>query len=1030
MKTTKTASIKTFLCLIFALALLTANYAKANKANATATKNSASYAASYLPSIYFAGYAENSSLIENAAALFPILINQQRALFLFGEVDHNAADQNNTQNNFYLSSLGIGYRQFYNPETIIGTYLLANYNSYHTNASNFNFAELNPGIEILGEKLELRGNAYIPLSKKTWECSGWANQFNDYQYIQFKQHQEFDRWLTLQYQQSSSVGFDTTIGYNIFAGKNVTIKTSIGGYYYNQINHAALKGGFAEISIQPKPYLTFSANGMYDNYQHKTFGIGIKIGLDKLFAKRDADTERLLTNINHLSKILNLPNNLPKILSTSQIGKLGLARDNIYFFDSSNKNNYRNSYRNIYQNNSQNNIETETDGSYEHPFNKLDQEKINLISQSGKPAYLYLTPGVYEVDNALVLQAGQSIFGRSNDYTQPAIDQARPQIIGALTLIDNNILDSIILQNALQNNDIDKDSGNSTAIKINNNADNIIINNVQIGTNTAAPLNDNENHNNNSYNYSTAIAIDTAKHVKITDSQIYVYNNSGNAIGIQARHIDQLDVINSSISVSAKNSENNDDAGNAYGILIGYDNVENSDHNDLSIHGNNVAIINSILSATASGGAKNSGNAYGMLVGYNDANISVSGKNNLPIYNNQISIINSTLLGAGESVNTGNNNSGNSYGLAIGYGNLVPTVDQTAAAAADFSIHNNLLQIENSNLHGETPINSNSGSNAFGLLIGYNEALPAIYAPKSTIDLSIHDNSINITNSSLSGKTNATDNYDGNAYGFLLGYSTANPTIEANDSSNNLSIFQNILSMYNDNVTGQNQSQNNLSSNSYGLLIGDNASIPEIEAENANNDFSIHNNKLTIVGSSITGIANADASLNSNAYGMLFGFNNIANFSDKTSSLNNYSLYQNKLMLADSFIQAINLNSGNSYAVLFGYETFSDQNQSNAKIENNEISIVNSNIRAATTSDDGLACGIAFAANATTNPQAINYLTVSETNFFLNGKTAWGIKMEKNSGILRYNLTNFIRTDNNSKDGAEILFPDGSVINW
>jgi hypothetical protein len=88
---------------------------------------------------------------------------------------------------------------------------------------------------------------------------------------------------------------------------------------------------------------------------------------------------------------------------------------------------------------------------------------------------MFFNAGTYTATNganALTLNNGQSVWGRSANYSAPASSPTQPIFNGAFILSGNNILDSIVLNNSL--------GVNTTAIT-STGGQNLIINNTIIG---------------------------------------------------------------------------------------------------------------------------------------------------------------------------------------------------------------------------------------------------------------------------------------------------------------------------------------------------------------------------------------------------------------------------------------------------------------------------------------------------------------------------------------------------------------------
>jgi hypothetical protein len=89
---------------------------------------------------------------------------------------------------------------------------------------------------------------------------------------------------------------------------------------------------------------------------------------------------------------------------------------------------------------------------------------------------MFFNAGTYTATNganALTLNNGQSVWGRSANYSAPASSSTQPTFNGAFLLMGNNTIDTINLNNSL---------GASTIAILSNGGQNLLINNTNIGS--------------------------------------------------------------------------------------------------------------------------------------------------------------------------------------------------------------------------------------------------------------------------------------------------------------------------------------------------------------------------------------------------------------------------------------------------------------------------------------------------------------------------------------------------------------------
>jgi hypothetical protein len=388
--------------------------------------------------------------------------------------------------------------------------------------------------------------------------------------------------------------------------------------------------------------------------------------------------------------------------------------------------------------------------------------------------------------------------------------------------------------------------------------------------------------------------------VTINNSNIYAYNKDPvtntegvvEATGVEMTNGGKLLVVDSNIKAYAFESVAEiNDSGIAYGI-----------HSDGSYdsRGNGVAITiqgESTIIGIGQGGNNDSGNGYGILVGSNNKAIDAtnSAVEAEPISNNHI-----LVTGGSEVIGQGSGavgeNSGNGYGVIIGYGDLTIT-DQSYL---DMSLKDNHITVSGlgTQVKGQGDGFNGDSGNGYGVVIGYGSAVVIADNENSdNNDLSIKNSYLTISGGSVIsgiGKMSDMDtdeDYAGRGIGVLIGFGyagwlhfdPATPqyndfTIGGTGDKSVISITNSTLNSTSENL-GVNQSQ--LSGEAilaspnvgYGLLIGYGGTFDGNLNGDINNTHGVKNmDDITLSGdyfnTTVLGVGGTDYNSRSYGYGM------------------------------------------------------------------------------------------------------------------------------------------------------------------
>jgi hypothetical protein len=746
----------------------------------------------YIPRVSGSGLVSNNQDIFQGDAMAALVGNDQNILWV-DVAGKNALDSS------WAGNLGAGYRYVYDCQRILGFYLFVD--DSHALEGGHQFWDLSPGIESMGQLWDFRVNGYFPVSNKNpLVREGFADTFNQYQFIVFSGHNQYDRLLDLY--QAVGNGVDGEVGRLLIPGLTVYA----GGYYFGAgsssstafVNPQTVKGVSGRAQYEFNSHTALEISDTYDNVLHDTILGGIRFTLGGTGASdqdRSDISGRLLDPVERELATQGQGTAIP-IQNQLQLGSgLLLERGNIWFFEPGGSP--------VPNSKSGQTITSTSQCTFEHPCSPaaFNQDNINSINGIAPDANFYLASADYTAQgsgglgNPLILNGGQSIFGREAGFVQPAQGNDRPLLSGSMSLLEGyNQLDSIRLldsatgtgaeltaldiENAphvlLTNDDINAtttvigdNAGNNTATAISAINSQIYISNSSIETSAVVT------GNNNDFNFATGIGNSLGEFVpgnSFSGNRITLVNSNVNVaasvlgdngainfaagIGLSAgfnaaENVSNnvINIINSSV-ISMASMENNNQISQTTGI--GY----NSYGSLGSFSDNNITITNSIISATALVNGNNGGNNNSATgIGNNDFNSTV---NNLFI-GNQINISNSSVIGAASVI--GNNDSSN---LATGIGNN--KAGNTTPTPFD-NFTDNMLTIRGSNIIGVSSIGGDNNDGGFNFANG-------IGNNTNMVDANFQDNTVNISNSSINGTATTSGNNGDGSHNFANGIGT------------------------------------------------------------------------------------------------------------------------------------------------------------------------------------------------------------------------------------------------------------------
>lgn len=343
----------------------------------------------------------------------------------------------------WLTSLGLGGRKIIANNAILGAYLFGDYNK----SSNANyFFVFNPGIEYMNNQWDGHINGYLPLGEKTDFMAAYTgNQLGVNNKTFFREHTQYDSVFNLL--ENVGPGVDVEVGHTFASLKRT--RAFVGSYYFTPQytpNITGIEAGFEmPLSYQ---WASVELRDSYDNVNHNTFLLTIRFtfgGLDKTGAPTIQD--RMLDRIpRHLGN-LNSGDGIPSEKAIVNTGRSVVVRDNIWFFIDG----------------APTTIQGVQNCTYEHPCVGLAQTQIDTINALAPNANFYFAPGIYNnptVGTGFSFYAGQNIFGRTSNFTQPATGSERPLLNDSILLNGNN---SVYNVRVFANSELNVDS-NGTII--------------------------------------------------------------------------------------------------------------------------------------------------------------------------------------------------------------------------------------------------------------------------------------------------------------------------------------------------------------------------------------------------------------------------------------------------------------------------------------------------------------------------------------------------------------------------------------
>jgi hypothetical protein len=433
----------------------------------------------------------------------------------------------------WFGGIGLGGRQMISSNLLIGAYgFLDRSQTIDDTDAAYQWLSFNPGIEFMTLHWDGRINGYFPVGQDRHEQKTiFGDQLGLPDKAFFHGHQQlgelFHQYLFI------GKGADVDAGYTFSGFHHLRIHG--GGYLFNlPVQSGRIRGVEAGVEVPLNPYVSLSLDDTQDNIHKNNVFLSLKLTLGGIHPSRvPTIQERLLDPVHRHLGTQNIQGGIFVGNRLIDTGRKLVEQDNIWFFR-------QNSAQTFDIGQGNNNC------TFEHPCSSADfnQSSLNGINSISSDAKLYLSPGAYAIKPRLSLNTGQSLYGRTNDYTLPAsVQTGFPVLTGSLEPKGNNILDSFELLN---------DNGAKVSGINIINANNITMNNLWIGNSNAQE------------GFAVPLSLNNAQNILLEHSTLNAFGKS-DTDGIYIKNTKQgittLTVINNTFNIN-----NTGKSGNVVGI--------------------------------------------------------------------------------------------------------------------------------------------------------------------------------------------------------------------------------------------------------------------------------------------------------------------------------------------------------------------------------------------------------------------------------------------------------------------------------
>jgi hypothetical protein len=778
-----------------------------------------------------------------------------------------------TDTNWY-GGLGGGVRQVFQNARILGAYVFIDRSQFeNTDTGSTDFWIVSPGIESLGNLWDFRINGYIPVSTQnvnlgttytsqtTFVASG-----HDFGFQQYNQ--------AITTFNDVGPGIDGEIGLLV---PGTQLRTYVGGYHFSIQDSDDINGVSGRLEYAFNHSIAFIAADTYDNQIHNSVEVGLRLTLGGIPDDQSGtDIQRRLMdpiprNLSTLSQGTSVPVVTRQTVVTSSQFTLGGSGTGYYF--------------------------TTIDGmtfdpalgtancTIENPCSEpsFNQTTVNDINGFTTDATLFFAPGTYSnFGGQVTINNGQTLLGRTQDYSAPAQGNERALFSGGMSLLGNNLLDSIRILNSLtdgtgagsqvialniqnapnitlSNDDIEAVATETSDLNGNNFASAIYANNSQVqiqsstigATASVAGINNDNNFatgiggntsngsadfTNNTFTLVSSSVGSAASVAGENDGQNFAAGIGGNSNGGSAVFTDNTFMLTSSpVSSTASLVGNNEGDNSAAGIG---GNGTSGGITDFT--GNTFTLATSGVSSTASVGQENDSFNTAMGIGGSDTFGETA-----DFINNNFTLTSSAVSGTASIVGI---NTSDNFATGIGGSNI----DGTSAAFTG-----NTFMLSNSSMNGTASVGSDSNINFATGIGGINNSQLGM--------VSFTNNNFTLTNgSNVTGAASVGGDNNGNNWAAGIG-GDANDGI-ADFTGNTFILTDNTVSGT-ASIVGNNNNVDGNAALNFATGIGGNAFD---NFDNGNDDFT--NNTFTLNNSVVSGTASIGGTNDSSGGGPAVNF--------------------------------------------------------------------------------------------------------------------------------------------------------------
>lgn len=489
--------------------------------------------------------------------------------------------------NAWFGSLGLGAREIIDNKSILGVYIFGDRSE---SGNNNLFWDVSPGIEWMNNVWDAHINGYFPVGD-TQRNSGlyYGDQIGISKYVSFSGHAEYDALFRVG--ESVGTGVDSEVGYTI--PHTNRLRVFVGGYYFDPRNAEHILGGLAGIQVQMSQHVLVRVDDSYDNDHHNTFmaSLILRFGGPSKTGTPDIH-DRLLDPIPRNLGSRRTGMAIPSKQTASVVNHGGTLKEHgdIWFFSPNGQ--------------PFNPALGANQGTINNPLagSSFTQGTVNSIHGLTAGALLYFKPGDYPINNSLGTNGnriqffnGQSLYGRTSDYSLPASSSNRPLFTGGFNVTGHNTLSdfnltgtgtsentgiygddasNVTIENINVSDYTGASGGNAMGIHFEN-GDNLTLNNVSVsdikGGNGANGNDGNDSAGSNGTNGGNASGIKLDNESTVTMKKITVKDITGGQGGNGGNGSDGaigMSGITAGPGGDGKQGGNGGNGGNAQGVSI------------------------------------------------------------------------------------------------------------------------------------------------------------------------------------------------------------------------------------------------------------------------------------------------------------------------------------------------------------------------------------------------------------------------------------------------------------------------------